>query len=67
MEYYWIEAGFGEKAVCWGKFCTHDAFEGSCPHRWFRVNRVCVYVEGVESGGSAVCIWGTFLCTELSL
>lgn len=24
-----------------------------------------VYVEGEDSGGSAVCIWGTFLCTDL--
>lgn len=26
-----------------------------------------VSAEGEDSGGSAVCIWGTFLCTELSL
>lgn len=66
----WIEAGFRLKASCWYMFFQSgsggDAFEASLSS-WFMVNSVCVYVEGVESGGSAVCIWGTFLCTELSV
>lgn len=49
------------------EFSAHDAFEVSSPHRWFLVNRECVYVEGVGSGGSAVCMRGTSLCTELGL
>lgn len=53
------------KALCWEKFVrsllVRGAFEASYPHRCFLVNRVCVYVEGEDSGGSAVCIWGTEL------
>lgn len=66
----WL-AGFGVSGLCVvvEDFCTTflHAFEASSPPGWCVLIRGCVYVEGVDSGGSAVCIWGTLVRTELSL